>query len=105
MESPAQFRQLFFDVGKRQLQGGTSMRAGSSLRQDAFALHFEGLLAALLLRILELAMLDDRLRSGSLCLLLLNGLTFPSTRHDPILRRSFASRVEVGHGLGISLQS
>jgi len=82
VERPPKLRQLFLDVGKRQLQRGTSMRARGSLREDSFPLHLKRLLTALLFRVLKLAVLNNRLGSGSLCLLLLNGFTFPSTRHE-----------------------
>ncbi len=58
------------------------MRARRALRKDPFPLHLERLSPSLPLRFFELVMLDDWLWTGRLCLLLLNGLAFPSTRHS-----------------------
>ncbi len=85
MNRPPQLSQLLFHIRQRQLKRRPPVRTRRSLRKDALALHLERLTPPLALRILKPVMFHHGLRSGSLRLLLLNGLTFPSTRHAHIL--------------------
>ncbi len=43
MDGPAEFGELFFNVGERVGESGAAVRAGGAFGEDAFALQFERL--------------------------------------------------------------
>ncbi len=90
MDSPAEFGELFFDVGEGVGEGGAAVGAGGALGEDTFALELEGLALALPFSLGNAGgggIGVGRFRGGGLTLLLFHGFALPSLRHATILRR------------------
>jgi hypothetical protein len=93
LDGPTQLLEFVLDGGEGELEGAAAVGAGGALGENAFALHLEGLEAALAVG-LGAFCLDRHLGGGRswgrrIGLLLFNTLGFPAFSHGFILLSAF----------------
>ena len=79
VDGPAQFGQLFFDVGESVGEGGAAVRAGGAFGENPFALKLEGLTLAFAFGVKRVSGCGIGFRGGGLGLLLFHGFALPSS--------------------------
>jgi len=92
VDRPTQFSQSFFNVGERVCERSATVRAGSSLGEDALSLQLEGLYLPFAVSFCCSQIGCGLSRPCGQGLLLFHGLALRSLRHRYILLRRFGRR-------------